>query len=68
VEIKNIKTKDKMSESQISYSESVSMTGGIYYVAKDFFSFYAWFKSHFEPSERKLEYWQFIIDSDNMVI
>lgn len=46
--------RDKLSSFQIAYGERVRQAGGIYYVAKDFGSFYNWFESFRE--EVKGEY------------
>lgn len=43
IEVKNINTKDKQSEAQKEYEKEIKSSGGIYYIAKDFSSFYNWF-------------------------
>jgi hypothetical protein len=40
--------KDKMSEDQHKYQESIEKAGGIYYIAKDFDSFYEWYNLNFK--------------------
>jgi hypothetical protein len=39
--------KDKMSEDQVKYQEAIEKAGGIYYIAKDFDSFYEWYNKMF---------------------
>ncbi len=39
--------KDKMSEDQFKYQEAIEKAGGIYYIAKDFDSFYEWYNKMF---------------------
>jgi hypothetical protein len=39
--------KDKMSEDQHKYKEAIEKAGGIYYIAKDFDSFYEWYNKMF---------------------
>ncbi|QEL01111.1 hypothetical protein FKG96_09925 [Olivibacter sp. LS-1] len=39
--------KDVQSEAQRQYQESVERSGGIYYIAKDFESFYRWYNEQF---------------------
>jgi hypothetical protein len=40
--------KDRQSPAQIKYQEAVESAGGLYFIAKDFTSFYEWFNSLFE--------------------
>ena len=40
--------KDKMSEDQHRYQEAIEKAGGIYYIAKDFDSFYEWYNKNFK--------------------
>ena len=40
--------KDKMSEDQHKYKQSIESAGGIYYIAKDFDSFYVWYNKTFK--------------------
>ncbi len=40
--------KDKMSEDQVKYQEAIEKAGGIYYIAKDFDSFYKWYNLNFK--------------------
>ena len=39
--------RDKMSEDQVKYQEAIEKAGGIYYIAKDFDSFYEWYNKMF---------------------
>lgn len=47
IEVKNKKTKDKMSEAQKIYKRKVELSGGVYYVATDIDSFIEWFQSNY---------------------
>ena len=39
--------RDKQSEAQIKYQTDIERAGGIYYIAKDFESFYRWYNEQF---------------------
>jgi hypothetical protein len=43
--------KDRQSEAQKRYQEGVERAGGIYYIARDFQTFYDWFLKTFQPEE-----------------
>lgn len=51
IEVKNAKTKDRMSAAQEQYKKRIELTGGIYYVATDIDSFIEWYKSNFEINQ-----------------
>ena len=40
--------RDKQSDAQKLYQQSIESAGGIYYIAKDFDSFYEWYKLNFK--------------------
>ncbi|MGD9493572.1 MAG: hypothetical protein AB7V36_09495 [Bacteroidales bacterium] len=40
--------RDRQSEYQKQYQSDIEASGGIYYIAKDFVSFYAWYLQNFE--------------------
>ena len=40
--------RDRQSEAQCKYQAQVEASGGVYYIAKDFESFYQWFNEMFE--------------------
>jgi hypothetical protein len=40
--------KDRQSEDQKRYQEMIEKAGGIYYIAKDFDSFYEWYNTNFK--------------------
>lgn len=40
--------RDRQSEYQKQYQESIERAGGIYYIAKDFDSFYEWYNNNFK--------------------
>ncbi len=42
--------KDRQSHEQVKYQLKVENAGGLYYVAKDFDSFYCWYKSKFDSN------------------
>jgi hypothetical protein len=48
IEVKNKHTHDRQSEAQKAYQKQVEAAGGIYYIARDFQSFYDWYNSNFE--------------------
>lgn len=52
IEVKNAKTKDRMSEAQKKYKEQVELTGGVYYIAKDIDSFINWFDENFTINDK----------------
>ena len=39
--------KDRQSEDQKKYEKSIINAGGVYYIAKDFNSFYEWYNNNF---------------------
>ena len=43
IEIKCKSTQDKQREAQKKYQEQIEKSGGVYYIATDFQSFYEWF-------------------------
>lgn len=43
--------RDMQSEAQRGYQKSIERAGGVYFIAKDFQSFYEWFTETFEPEE-----------------
>lgn len=43
--------KDRQSEAQKAYQRAIERAGGIYYVARDFESFYGWFSATFDRVE-----------------
>ena len=40
--------RDRQSDAQKLYQQSIESTGGIYYIAKDFDSFYEWYNLNFK--------------------
>ena len=40
--------KDRQSDAQKLYQQSIELAGGIYYIAKDFDSFYEWYNLNFK--------------------
>jgi hypothetical protein len=40
--------RDKQSEDQVKYQQAIEKAGGIYYIAKDFDSFYEWYNLNFK--------------------
>lgn len=52
IEVKNAKTKDRMSKAQEAYQAQLDLTGGVYYVARDIDSFIEWFKENFKKNPR----------------
>ena len=52
IEVKNAKTKDRMSKAQEAYQSQLDLTGGVYYVARDIDSFIEWFKENFKKNTR----------------
>lgn len=48
IEVKNKKTKDRMSEAQKAYQAQLDLTGGIYYVAREIDEFIQWFQDNFK--------------------
>ena len=60
IEVKNEKTKDRMSKEQKEYQLTIDLTGGIYYVAKNFNDFRIWFDANFEKNIRYLEFYKTI--------
>lgn len=43
--------KDRQSEAQRRYQQAVERAGGLYYIARDFASFYEWFQATFQLEE-----------------
>lgn len=52
IEVKNKKTKDRMSKHQKSYQAELDLTGGIYYVAKEIDEFINWFNDNFSKNPK----------------
>lgn len=40
--------RDQQSQAQVAYQRQIEMSGGVYYIAKDFESFYHWFTEKFQ--------------------
>lgn len=45
--------KDRQSEAQKAYQQAIEQAGGIYYIARDFQSFYDWYMITFEKGGQK---------------
>jgi len=52
IEVKNAKTKDRMSKHQENYQSQLDLTGGVYYIARDIDSFIEWFNDNFKINPR----------------
>lgn len=48
IEVKNVRTKDRMSKAQRLYKEQIEMSGGVYFVATEIDEFINWFNSRYK--------------------
>lgn len=60
IEVKNQKTKDRMSDSQKEYQSSIDITGGVYFVAKSFDDFFLWYTANYKKNPRYLEFYKVV--------
>lgn len=51
IEVKNKRTRDRLSHHQKDTIKRIQDAGGLCFVARDFESFYAWFKSCIDPQQ-----------------
>ena len=60
VEVKNAMTKDRKKQAQINYGVTIDISGGIYYIAKDFDTTIQWLMDNFKhnTNENKKILWQ----------
>lgn len=57
IEVKNKRTKDKLSPAQKKYRDQIEISGGVYYIATDFEES-AQCLNQFPDNPRKLDFWQ----------
>lgn len=60
IEVKNKKTKDRLSDNQVTYGALIDFSGGVYYIVKDFESFQEWFDSKYSVNPRINEFMSLI--------
>lgn len=68
IEVKNANTKDRMSGAQREYKTITDITGGIYYIAKDFDMFVEWFDKKFEMNPSRFEIYKHFILNESVKI
>lgn len=66
IEVKNIKTRDRLSEAQKAYMRATEATGGIYYVATDLQSFSEWFDKRFKKNPDYIKVYKIIAENKSL--